>query len=607
MPKLVSRVTPSLQEKDTPPSQSLPVSSLPVGHTLIAQRYRLDEKLGAGGMGIVWRATDLELGRVVALKRSQSGDGGQIRREARIGAGLQHPNVVTVYDAVVHEHDRWLVMEYLRARSLAAILDDDGPLPPEDVARIGAQLASALAAMHAKGMVHRDLKPGNVLVAEDGTAKLTDLGIARWADETGTDAHLVGTPGYLAPEVADGVTSGTAAADMFALGATLFAAVEGSSPWGERDTPFRQLRRAAAFELEPAHRAGPLAPVLDALLQRQPSARPSAKDATRMLANVSGTTVPGTSRHGFRLSRTVIALGAAAVVAAGAVVFWPDDAITADTTGDPRTADPCGMFDLDVFRAFGEPSLARDGGRFNDCHLLIRRNDNDEDVIDIRAFLELPGFAPLRRPEPGKIEVPEQTPVVDGDCGRFVTLPDGNVFTVGVTHWSGWSAPLCEVADQAIVHAVEVLNRGQIPRRPHPHPADSLARVDACSLLDEADVVASLGKDVAGEPTFAAWECDWLYGPKEVHITFDRDDWPMASDERREITVGTRAAFVQEGTSGWPDSCQVEIAYKRVGDEQQWVETVELYIEREGTTPAENCAEAEAMAGVIDDRLPRSG
>ena len=579
-----------------------------MGHTLVAQRYRLDEKLGAGGMGVVWRATDLELGRVVALKRSQTGDGGQIRREARIGAGLQHPNVVTVFDAVVHEHDRWLVMEYLRARSLAAILDDTGPLTHAEAAGIGAQLASALAAMHARGMVHRDIKPGNVLVTDHGTAKLTDLGIARWADETGTDAHLVGTPGYLAPEVADGVTSGTAAADVFSLGATLFAAVEGGSPWGDRDTPFRQLRRAAAFELEPASTAGPLGPVLDALLSRQPSARPSAKDATRMLADIAGATVPDVPRRRFRLSRKVIVAGAvalAAAVAAGVVVWWPDESVTADTTGDPRTADPCGMFDLGPLRAFGEPSLAREGGRLNDCHVLIHRDGGVEDVIDIRAFIELPGYKPLRTPEPGKIDLPESTPAEDGDCGRSVILPDGNVFAVGVTHWQGWNAPLCDVADQAAVSALAVLNRGQIPRIPQPWPEDSIARVDACSLLPKPEIRRAFGKDVPAEPTFAAWECNWLSGPKEVHVAFDRDDWPMTSDERREITVGGRAAFVQEGTSGWPDACQVEIAYKHIGPEEQWVESVEIYVERSETTPAENCAEAEALAGVVNDRLPR--
>jgi hypothetical protein len=129
--------------------------------------------------------------------------------------------------------------------------------------------------------------------------------------------------------------------------------------------------------------------------------------------------------------------------------------------------------------------------------------------------------------------------------------------------------------------------------------------VDACSLLDAAAVREALGKDVVGEPTFASWECNWLSGPTEVHVAFDRDDWPMASPERREITVGTRAAFVQEGTSGWPDACQVEIVYLRTGP--QGVESVEVYVERSGTEPAENCAEAEALAGVVGDRLPRSG
>ena len=138
------------------------------------------------------------------------------------------------------------------------------------------------------------------------------------------------------------------------------------------------------------------------------------------------------------------------------------------------------------------------------------------------------------------------------------------------------------MADQAIVSALDVLNRGQIPRRPRPHPADSIALVDACSLLAPADVMRALGRDVAGEPTFANWECNWLFGPKEVHVAFDRDDWPLASESRRQIEVGERAAYVQEGTSGWPDACQAEIAYRRFGPDRQWVETVELYVERAG-------------------------
>ncbi|MBB5857629.1 protein kinase [Amycolatopsis umgeniensis] len=259
-----------------------------MGDRLIAGRYRLDERIGAGGMGVVWRATDQDLGRVVALKRSQAGDTGQIRREARIGAGLHHPNVITVFDAVIDGDERWLVMEYLPSRSLADIVDTDGPLPPGQVAKIGAQLGVALAAMHDKGMVHCDLKPGNVLVAEDGTAKLADLGIAQWAEVTRTGGDLDGgTPGYLAPEMAKGEHAG-AAADVFSLGATLFAAVEGVSVWGDATSgPFVQRKRAMAYTLEPMRQAGPLAPALTELLRRKPAGRPSAFRAAELLAEFS--------------------------------------------------------------------------------------------------------------------------------------------------------------------------------------------------------------------------------------------------------------------------------------------------------------------------------
>jgi hypothetical protein len=570
----------------------------------------LDEKIGTGGMGVVWRATDLELGRVVALKRSQSGDGGQIRREARIGAGLQHPNVVTVYDAVIHEDDRWLVMEYLPSRSLSAIIDEDGPLSPEEAAGIVAQLATALAAMHAKGMLHRDIKPGNVLVGEDGTAKLTDLGIARWAEETRTDTGLIGTPGYVAPEVADGGAS-TAAADLFSLGATLFAAVEGGSPWGDRDTPFRQLRRAAAFELEPARRAGAVKPVVDALLQQQPSARPSAAAAARLLAETAGTLpLPEPpKRRRVRVSRRLLVAGALAVVlaVAAALVFAPDEEITADTTGDPRTADPCGMFDLDPLREFGEPTFAPPSGLFNHCDVDIRRPNNDElddDGLTVEAWLDLPGSEQQVLPEPGRIPFPEETPEQDDVCGRVVPLPDGNTFHVDVAHWNGWPAPLCDVANQVISSALPVLNRGEIPRRP-PLAENSLARLNACELLNTREIEAALGGAAEAEPDFAGWSCYWSRGPMELFISFDREQWPLSADEDQEaITIGTRQAAREIGTSGWPDACMVEMEHRRFGDEQERVETVEIYVLQTGTEPAMHCARADALARTIDERLP---
>ena len=232
---------------------------------LIAGRYRLEDVVGAGGMGQVWRATDLELRRVVAVKQARDGDTEVIRREARIGAGLHHPHVITVFDAVVENDVRWLVMEYLPARSLAEILRADGPLTPRRTASIGAQIATALSDMHAKGMVHRDVTLGNVLVAETGTAKLADLGVAVWAEvtETGT-ARRAGTPGYLAPEVLSGHLA-TSASDMFSLGVTLSAAAEG--------------------RVEPG---GSLATVLSTLVDPQPDRRPSAVDAVRLLSRIAG-------------------------------------------------------------------------------------------------------------------------------------------------------------------------------------------------------------------------------------------------------------------------------------------------------------------------------
>lgn len=213
-------------------------------------------------MGEVWRATDVELRRVVAVKQASTGDREGIRREARIGAGLLHPNVVTVFDVVVEDGVRWLVMEYLPARSLAEVVRAGGPLPPRRAAHVGRQIATALSAMHARGMVHRDVTLGNVLLAEDGTAKLADLGVAVWAEVTVTGSERnAGTPGYLAPEVLDGHPA-SAASDMFSLGMTLSVAAEGMVD-------------------------EPLATVLSALVDPSPARRPSADETVRLLASVA--------------------------------------------------------------------------------------------------------------------------------------------------------------------------------------------------------------------------------------------------------------------------------------------------------------------------------
>ncbi|WP_433272103.1 protein kinase domain-containing protein [Actinosynnema sp. CS-041913] len=260
----------------------------------IAGRYRLTARIGAGGMGVVWRAEDNRLRRIVAVKELLTRNGfdadsaRRAVREGRIAARLQHANVIALYDVVEDEGRPWLVMEYLPSRSLASILADQGTLPVDEVRRIGRQLAAGLASAHEAGVVHRDVKPGNVLVTEFGTVKVTDFGTSRVAGEgtlTGSGL-LVGTPAYLAPEVARGGEMGFPA-DVFGVGATLYTALEGTPPFGLDGNPIVLLHRAAEGKYAPPENAGSLAPVLTRLLDPDPDTRPSMAEAVRMLTEDS--------------------------------------------------------------------------------------------------------------------------------------------------------------------------------------------------------------------------------------------------------------------------------------------------------------------------------
>ncbi|NMO93825.1 serine/threonine protein kinase, partial [Actinomycetospora sp. TBRC 11914] len=249
-------------------------------------------------MGVVWRGTDERLGRVVAVKQVFLNQGldereaDEVRqrtlREGRIAARLQHPHAISVFDASIEGDEPWLVMEYLPSRSLAAMLGEHGPLEPRLVARIGRQVADALDAAHQAGIVHRDVKPGNVLIGADGTVKITDFGISRaTGDLTLTrTGMLAGTPAYLAPEVARGEDS-TSASDVFSLGATLYAAVEGVPPFGSDDNALALLHNVAAGALNPPVQAGPLTALLMRLLRTDPQERPSAAEARRELGRIA--------------------------------------------------------------------------------------------------------------------------------------------------------------------------------------------------------------------------------------------------------------------------------------------------------------------------------
>jgi len=255
---------------------------------LVSARYRLVSRISSGGMGAVWLARDELLGREVALKQvlpQPGADAAQATeqrerslREGRIAARLTHPHVIAMYDVALDGGEPWLVMEYLPSRSLAAVLKHTGPLPVTEVRRIGAQLSDALAAAHRVGIVHRDVKPGNVLIAEGGhgprTVKITDFGISHaYGDVNLTQTGILhGTPAYLAPEVARGGEP-TEASDVFSLGATLFTAVEGAPPFGVSDNTIALLHRVARGEVAHPQRAGAMTSTLLQMLEPNPAHR----------------------------------------------------------------------------------------------------------------------------------------------------------------------------------------------------------------------------------------------------------------------------------------------------------------------------------------------
>jgi hypothetical protein len=254
--------------------------------TIIGGRFRLAEPIGQGGMGRVWRGHDQVLNRDVAVKEillpahlsaaERTSLLARTTREAQSTARLNHPCVVTIHDVIQHDGVPWIVMEYVPGQSLGAAIADGARLPWEQVADIGAKIADGVAHAHAAGIVHRDLKPDNVLLSGDRVL-VTDFGIARMVDaasrltSTGT---VMGTPHYMAPEQLEGTQAG-AAADMWSLGATMYAAVEGTLPF-DGPTLTAIITAILARDPVPPVHAGPLAGVLSRLLVKDPAQRPDA-------------------------------------------------------------------------------------------------------------------------------------------------------------------------------------------------------------------------------------------------------------------------------------------------------------------------------------------
>nr|WP_225957447.1 serine/threonine-protein kinase [Amycolatopsis lexingtonensis] len=293
---------------------------------MVADRYRIVGRIGTGAMGAVWQAHDEVLGRTVAIKQlllqphldeHDKEDARQrTMREGRIAARLHHPNAISVFDVVTDDNGQpCLIMEYLNSTSLAAVLQERRTLPPTEVARIGAQVAAALREAHAVGIVHRDIKPGNILLAGNGTVKITDFGISRAKDDvTVTKTGMIaGTPAYLAPEVAIGGDPGPES-DVFSLGSTLYAACEGQPPFGLSENTLSLLHAVAAGQINPPRQSGPLASVLAVLLHPDVEHRPTAEECEELLAAVArGETPLGGPAEDTMLAPAAGVLGAAAV------------------------------------------------------------------------------------------------------------------------------------------------------------------------------------------------------------------------------------------------------------------------------------------------------
>jgi hypothetical protein len=511
---------------------------------VIDGRYRLVEELASGGNGVVWRAVDEKFDREVALKHALSPASERdsakrvemLLRESKLLARINHPNVITVFDTVFEDDVWWLVMEYAPGADLAA--ERPTPLSVAAIARYGAQLASGLAAVHAKNIVHRDIKPANIVITEDDRAKLTDFGISRVIHDEVTlatgGAFIVGTPGYMAPEVARGREHGPAS-DVFSLGATLFRVLEGMTPFGPTSNRGEVWRRTVEGDVSLPTQDTPLKPVLTELLRCVPEERPTAARARQLfdaIATGTGTatailtsttaiaTPPTTTGNGTtdRTAATTIALppppptrrrllaAAGALVTVGllAAAAWPLGLFgSADGTtqpnqqaqqqrkfsvlGEARTADPCALTDSAALARFGDAERDADYGGFNRCDTIVRSGDSEVDVkVELRGQTDEEPAEPVQTV--GEVGIVRE-PLDGEDCERTLLLADGNRVEILASQNGAGQADLCAMADTATDSAVAKLAQGQeIPRRTTAFPDNSLINRNACALLDAAEL-----------------------------------------------------------------------------------------------------------------------
>ncbi|MEV4035195.1 serine/threonine-protein kinase [Streptomyces umbrinus] len=634
----------------------------------IADRYLLREPIGRGGMGVVWLAWDERLERRVAVKCARLDDDRATRRlmgEARNAGRLHHPNIVGVFDFVDEGATCWIIMEYVPSRSLAQIVTESGPLTPEEAGSIGCQIAAALAKSHNEGVVHGDVTPENILVTDEGIARLTDFGISRalWSDVTHSTTGIVrGKPRYLAPELAKGQPAGEKS-DVFSLGASLFAAVEGRSPYGEAEHLMAYLARAVEGHIEPAHRAGPLDEPLTALLEVEPRRRPDAARAQQLLTRAapppphiqeqlhdSGTgggrgdlasrtlrlprllrrpgdftpfmlqpPRPVRRRRHRPLVIAAVALVAAGAITAGLVLFgpWaskdegdkggrtdakPPVAARAGAIGDERTADPCGLLGAASLSRFGGTELDPDYGEIDRCDVLVRNNSGDDNAdVEVNLDSDRDDFDDVLSTRlVGSLTV--VTLKRDGNaCERAVLTIDGKQIRVIGKQLNKVAPDPCQLADAASDRVVGVLAEGPVPRRSSPPAKNSLARLDACTLLDAKELKRLPGVKVDNrDGGFGSWSCDWSSddGERAVEIQFSRDNSLDADDGKPVNVAGTKSYVIADEAED--DSCTVRTPHRTyrnsVGDPTTEHFQLTVYAPQ---SSGQLCDSATEFAGVV--------
>ncbi|MGP3954879.1 serine/threonine-protein kinase [Nonomuraea sp. 3N208] len=359
---------------------------------LLAGRYRLIERLGQGGAGTVWRAIDEILDRQVAVKQVRVPEGlnpqeraqftDRAIHEARSAGRLRDPAIVLVHDVVLEGHQPWIIMDLVTGRSLDKLIKERGPLPPEFVARVGLQVLSALEVAHAHGMLHQDVKPANILLDSDGSAMLTDFGIATPMGGRGAFGSG-GSPGYMAPERLNEQPSGPAS-DLWSLGASLYTALEGRAPF-ERDLPAAVAAAVLLHEPPFPMRAGRhLGGLLMAMLAKDPAVRPTAPQIRQALGAQPAATAPRRRRWwpAPALLAAVVALGSGGWYAAAALRVEPE------TGRFAQAPDPCKLLTDAQAAGLVKGRPARGATKPGECQWVIR--ERPERRLIVRTWTERP-------------------------------------------------------------------------------------------------------------------------------------------------------------------------------------------------------------------------